>query len=131
MSISLQQYYDELIRAAGDGTFPGTMSEENNYCTMRRVRENKTVAKCAIGIRLPEHVLDQLEEDELLHEEVTEIDEAIITKYFPTELSLEDISDIQSSHDTASEFGWDRSKFIHMINGLGCFDGVEKYTSDL
>lgn len=118
-----QEYYDLLVKSAGDGTFP-SFDKEEQRCFYR----TGAGKRCAIGILIPEDKyrasFDYFGKDcgattrWVLENGAFQI---------PDGLSLADLYQIQMTHDRfAWEETWDASKFVQRINELPCFSNVKK-----
>jgi len=108
------QYYTMLVRAARDGTFPSIDRNDNDKCLYRG--PNNT--RCAIGLLIPDEKYRPSIEGESCYD-----DKVLECFTIPVGLTKGDLSEIQYSHDTASnqEDGWDPDLFIARINKLKCF----------
>lgn len=118
-----QAYYDGLVERARDGRFPSL--NEAGYCVYRTVADNGDVRKCAAGILVPDSCKEKFEEHCGLEGKTNE---GIIRLHLPDGLSVEDVSQCQSIHDSVARAEWDAEAFILRLNDLTCFKNVTRVT---
>lgn len=109
-----QEYYDLLVRCAGDGTFP---AKQFGQCCYR----TKDGRKCAIGLLIPDHLYRPEFEGETVYN--SQIQEVVCC---PEGLTIGNLDDIQYLHDIASVSSNFFFKFVSHLNELSCFQGVHQ-----
>jgi hypothetical protein len=116
-----QEYYDQLVRAALDGTFPG-YDHDDGRCVYR-TEDGKH--RCAVGIRVPDHFFTEFDTTcwGLFDELPGEVQAAVTPRGF----NGEDMLAVQRVHDkTVYGCEWDAVTFLEALNQLRCFAGCRK-----
>ncbi len=113
-----QQYYNKLVKAATNGTFPGY--EDGNGCRYR----TPAGKQCAVGI------LFKKDAYAIHHERQSLSSLALAGVLEPVEgLDENQLADIQQLHDNHAKTSWQTSRFIKDLNTLACFADVIKETA--
>jgi len=105
-----QEYYDLLVRAAKDGTFP---SIEGNHCKYRSADGRK----CPIGIL----ILDADYEPRWDVENgygIAKLPHNLLQAIIPEGMTVIDLGYVQECHDQFRNFPWSPEQFIKDLNPL-------------
>ncbi len=113
-----QEYYDLLMRSAGDGTFPSVDAE--GTCLYR----GPNGKKCAIGVLIPDEKytphLEGQRAVEVLH---------LCGTSAPAGIEWYDLCKIQRDHDGLARACWHADSFVASMNSLPCFADVARETT--
>lgn len=114
-----QEYYNLLVKSARDSTFPG-FDVDKHQCRYRFGNH-----RCAVGIIIPDEDYDPLYDNRpggslCIHELPSELKLRIL----PEEMTLEQLSEVQTKHDAFACTGWDSCSFIKGINTLYFFQDI-------
>lgn len=115
-----QDYYDLLIKAANDGTFPSLT--ENGDCKYRFGEK-----KCAVGILIDDEKYDPSIEN--LKANSSRLNLSDYISDWPGDLNVEDLRNVQICHDIYAfdvYKRWNKEAFIKSLNSLPFFDDVKK-----
>ncbi len=131
-----QEYYDLLVRSAGDGTFP-SYNMEQGVC---EYRSNDKLHACAIGVLIPapkaKTIIGTLNSIALSAgttnaKGLTMLD--IIAPYCPEGMSIKDLRTVQQVHDEwafdcdGDAAHWQGRFFIQALNNLDVFVNVRRF----
>lgn len=121
-----QAYYDALIAASSDGTFPSISAE--GVCLYRVCNNAGTTHKCAAGIMIPDEMVARFAEKEGVY---SQANNELFKSLLPDEMSIDDLAECQQAHDDSSRvlggvISWDQKSFVENINQVGCFAGCTK-----
>lgn len=110
-----QDYYDLLVEAADNGTFP---SMDGCTCFYR----GPGGSKCAVGILIPDKDYSSL----LEYSTVRELPSKLVQQILPEGMDISDLENIQKAHDAFNRVAWEANAFLKEINKLECFRDVNK-----
>ena len=110
-----QEYYDELVCSALDGTFPSVMPDFG--CAYRGLNG----AKCAAGILIPDDQYDIKMERRSFDEIYKNLGDII-----PSDMTFNEVYLIQGWHDNASYYYPFLDKFLGRLKESRIFNGVKK-----
>lgn len=113
--MSTQEYYDLLVKSASDGTFPSYLPER----TQCLYRHPDGIKRCAIGVAVPDEVVNHKHELETLKDLWPKYKE-----YIP--LTLREASELQVAHDDTCTVGWTTKGFLKRLNAMPAFAAVKK-----
>jgi hypothetical protein len=115
-----QEYYDLLVRSAGDGTFPSMV---DGICRLREDLTKTCPRRCAIGLLIS---------DDSYNEGLESLGPRAVWNMVdfvrPEGMVWDDLVDILEVHDEIASFckSWSKEKFVEGLDLLNCFLDVEK-----
>lgn len=115
--LSVQTYYDLLVRTSREGGFPAVDGKQSCRYRMDDGR------RCAVGWAIPDEAYSPsiegkvVDHDEMPAEVLNAIEAAV------PGLGLADFAQIQRLHD-GMRHDWDHSRFVARLNRMGCFKQV-------
>lgn len=115
MSISKKEYLEMLFKAADDGTFP-SYNRNQGTCEYRNLIGSH---RCAVGILMSEEDFKNFRFSNI--GAAAELPYQLIEKILPKGLELEDLENVQETHDYYASRCWNSDKFKKDILELECF----------
>jgi len=124
MKMTKREYFDRLIQASVDGTFPSFKEEECGCYFQHPTIEGR---RCAVGILFPKEM--EIKNLKWNDDTVTGIPESVLQEYIPVGLTIRDLIEVQACHDDQRLKGtkWDAEKFKSRLKKLNCF---KEYVND-
>jgi len=116
MSVTKQEYYDMLVCAALDGTFP-SFDEESKQCLYKSADGKNS---CALGILIPDSLYTSLIEKQGIYENGV-YNWFINNNLLPLDMTQSEAADVQSIHDDIASSIWDLKYFLQHLNSLPVF----------
>jgi hypothetical protein len=127
IATTAQEYYNNLVHFAYDGTFPSLA--HGNDCMYRGDGTPSCHKRCAVGVQIPDEDYDARME----HGSLKSMPARFIQKVrVPEGLTLQDLQNIQTyCHDKVAQKtggwgGWNAEIFIERLNSQPCFANVVK-----